>query len=228
MKTDFEKYLADLAEHEQQKSLNILKNNPREIIKLFAGHRLNWLGDYFGNSNIVWSKIHLEINKIKFTGTSPELNIILKEKCDGLPSKLIDLMNTDQKVRAVIEKYASYSEEPILVRNNQSGDNFLVLDGTHRLLGKILHKAQKIWVWYPENEFELLPECEAHVVYDLIRGYIRHAKDEEGKIALQHSLKLLIRTYSNVKSLLQNRFNSNYVSDPSVQEVIAKVLESSN
>ena len=224
MSSEFENYLIDLAEHEQDKSLALLENNPNETIKVFAGHKLNWLGDFFGNSKIIWAKKSIPLNQIKFTGTSPELNEILLEKAHRSPEKLIELVGSNKITKQTIEKHATYSDHLIVVRNEFDTGKYLMLDGTHRLLGLILSGVNEVSVWYPVNEREFLPECEAHVIYDLIRGYLRNAKDEQGKIELYHALRLLDRTYGNVADLLKNRFSEKYMFDSGVQEIIRTIL----
>jgi hypothetical protein len=164
MHPEFEKYLEDLADHEQHESLDSLGANPNEKIKIFGGHRLNWLGDFFGNPEIKWEKILLEINEILFTGTSQELNPILKDKCQSQPAKLGELINLDESVKKIIQNHATFSDEPIVVRHKENTGKFLMLDGTHRVLGAILQNKTHIFAWYPQKEFELLPHCEAHVV----------------------------------------------------------------
>jgi hypothetical protein len=62
------------------------------------------------------------------------------------------------------------------------------------------------------------------VIYDLIRGYQRNARDKKGANDLFHALSLLKRCYSNVPGLLRKRFNFKYLPDKSVQAVIKKVL----
>ena len=95
----------------------------------------------------------------------------------------------------------------------------------HRLIGAVIEKRKEVLVFFPVNEDEYLPICEAHTIYDFIRGFIRNAKDEKGEIELYHGLKLLCRTYANVRELLIERFNENYVHDNEVQEIIKKVLQ---
>lgn len=54
---------------------------------------------------------------------------------------------------------------------------------------------------------------------------MRNARDEQGKNELYHALKLLSRTYANVKELLRERFNYDGVRDKEVQGIIKKALE---
>ena len=95
----------------------------------------------------------------------------------------------------------------------------------HRFVGAALEKRKTITAYVPIDGDKYLPVCEAHVVYDLIRGFQRHARDEEGKIQLYHALKLLARTYENVIELLEIRFDRGHVNDDEVQEIIARVIE---
>jgi len=95
----------------------------------------------------------------------------------------------------------------------------------HRFVGAVIEKQKTVTAYVPINEDKHLPICEAHTVYDLIRGFQRHAKDDNGKIELYYALKLLARTYENVIDLLENRFNFTYVADDEVQEIIKKVIK---
>jgi hypothetical protein len=67
---DFEKYIKDLANHEDEKSKSFL--NPRKQILVNAGIQLNWIGDFLANPNIKYKKIEIPINQVIFTGTTPE------------------------------------------------------------------------------------------------------------------------------------------------------------
>jgi hypothetical protein len=101
---------------------------------------------------------------------------------------------------------------------------YRIFDGMYSFVGAVIKKRKTITAYVPINEDEHLPVCEAHTVYDLIRGFQRHAKDENGKIELYHALKLLARTYENVINLLENRFNFTYVAENEVQKIIKRVI----
>ena len=98
------------------------------------------------------------------------------------------------------------------------------LDGMHRVIGAALSNKKTIKAMAPINENDVLPVCEAHTVYDLIRGYLRNRRTEDGETELYHGLKLLINTYTNVHELLENRFDENWLKDEKTQEIIKKVL----
>jgi len=158
----------------------------------------------------------------RFTGTSPKGNEIFIEKCQRLPSKLRDLVSQDKILEKKLRDWASFGEELILLRKD--GDIYKVLDGMHRFVGCVLEGASTVEAYVPTNEKEVLPICEAHVIYDLIRGYLRNARNEESKQDLYHALRLLSKTYVNVPVLLKERFNEAHVFERDVQEVIQKVL----
>ena len=221
---EFNQFLESLGEKEAKKVESLVSEDPRKKILINGGVFLNWLGDFFANPEITWRKIEVDIDQIRFTGTNPELNKILLERAEKKPAKLREILDADPEVKKYITDIASNNQVLIVVRHGENEGEYKMLDGSHRLLTMILEGKEKTIVWYPGNELELLPVCEAHVVYDLIRGFIRNAKDEEGKKELYYALKLLIRAYSNVPDLLMNRFNSEYVFDEDVQEVIKKVL----
>lgn len=219
---EFEEYLEQLADRQEAKS-KAWKDDARHRILVHAGVGLNWIGDFLGNSKIKWEKISLPISQIQMTGTEPEWNELFIEKCARDPLKLLELLKADAALHDTVSRWAGSSKSadlPILVRRD--GDKFKVLDGMHRFVAQVLAGLQAVEVWAPVSEE--LPICESHVVYDLIRGYIRNARDKRGKEELYCALKLLNRTYSNVGDLLKNRFNEKWVPDNDVQEVIRRVL----
>jgi hypothetical protein len=222
--TTFEKYLKALADHEDKKTLT-LDPNFRNRILINSGARLNWIGDFLANPKNKFKKVSLPLEKIYFTGTNPEWNKILLVKCHRLVAEFIELIKKNDKIKAKFVRETTFNKEPILVRRAENKGYYKVSDGIHRLIAAILKGHKKIDAFVPVDEGKYLPICEAHVVYDLIRGYLRHAKDKKGAEDLFHGLCLLKRCYSNVPSLLKNRFNFKYVADESVQEVIKKVLE---
>ncbi|OQX51523.1 hypothetical protein B5M47_00225 [candidate division CPR3 bacterium 4484_211] len=220
----FEYYLKKLADHEDEKSKPYL-SGPRARILVNAGIRLNWLGDFLANPEIKWEERELPVEKIQFTGTSLKWNKVLIDQCGRSVSKFRALMARNPKLKEEFQQEASFGNEIILVRKSEGEGFYKVLDGMHRFMGAVLEGKEKLRVFLPINEDEHLPVCEAHTVYDLIRGFVRNAKDREGEMGLYHALKLLCRTYANVKGLLRERFNKDYVHDDKVQKIIKKVLE---
>lgn len=222
--TTFEQYLQDLADHEEEKSRPLLAD-PRVKIRVYGGMRLNWLGDFFGNPNIKWQEQELLVDIILFGGTGLAWDRILIDQCKRSPAKFRELIGRTQGLRAKFESEVSSGEQPIVVRHSPDREGYYhVLDGMHRFVGAVIGEQTTIKAYVPVNEHEHLPRCESHVVYDLIRGFMRHAADEQGKEGLYQALKLLMRTYENVGDLLRHRFNAQYVRNQDVQDVIQRVL----
>jgi hypothetical protein len=220
---DFEKYIESLADHEDEKSKSLL--DPRGRILVNAGIRLNWIGDFLANEKIKYKKTEVPINQILFTGTNPGWNKILMDKCESSVEKFQELIEQDKEIKKKFTREASFGSEPILMRGPDEKGFYRVFDGMSRFVGSVIKKSNTITAYIPINESEHLPVCEAHTVYDLIRGFQRHAKDENGKTDLYHALKLLARTYENVLELLETRFNYTHVADDEVQEIINKVIK---
>lgn len=218
----FETYIENLAQHEKEVSQSDL--GARESILVNSGIRLNWLGDFLANSKIKYSLKTLPVEKILFTGTNLDWNEVLIDRCQRSVLKFRELVNQDGKLKKLFEKDSSYDKRPLLVRPDQKEGYYLVVDGMHRFVGAVLAGESQVQAFVPLNLDETLPVCEPHIIYDLIRGYIRNAKDEEGKKDLYHALRLLLRTYANAEQLLRERFNSKYVDDEDVQEVIGDAL----
>jgi len=224
MDKEFTKYLDQLAISEKGKS-KAFRDDPRHTILVHSGVLLNWLGDYFANPKIKWQKKVISINDIKMTGTTPEFNKIFIEKASRSPSRLLDMLGKDKKLKDKVIAWAGKKQGfrgPILLRKADNG--YKVLDGMHRFVKMILAGEQKIIAYVPVSESREKPICEPHVIYDLIRGYLRHARDKSGQKQLESALVLLLRTYSNVRELLMNRFNFDYVPDKTVQIIIKRAL----
>jgi hypothetical protein len=222
---EFETYLEKLADHEKKKCKALMSS--RERILVYAGIRLNWLGDLLANPDIRYDKKDVPVNKVLFTGTNPEWNKVLIDACEKSVEKFQMLIEANEEMRNKFAREASFGNEPILLRSPNEKGLYPVSDGMHRVVGAVIEKRKTVTAYVPIDEDKHLPVCEAHTVYDVIRGFQRNARDEEGKIQLYHALKLLARTYKNVPGLLATRFNSTYVHDEDVQEIIQKVCNES-
>ncbi|MFA4817416.1 MAG: hypothetical protein WC608_01665 [Parcubacteria group bacterium] len=220
----FEKYLKNLARHEEEKTDNIIKD-PRKKIIMHAGVRLNWIVDFIGNKKITWKKTEVPADKILFSGTNPNWNKILINKCKRSVEEFRKLLSKNPAIKNKFKKEAFFSREPILLRAGKEKGTYLVLDGMHRFVGTVLSGREKIEAFIPVNEDKYLPICEEHTVYDLIRGFQRNAYNKKGEKDLHHGLKLLSRTYENVDDLLKNRFDYIHLPDKKVQKIIKKILK---
>ena len=222
----FSKYLKNLAQSEERKSKSF-KDEPRHKILVHSGVLLNWLGDYFANPKIKWQKKSVSIKNILMTGTSPEFNNIFIKQAQRSPILLLDVLKKNRKLKKKVLKWAGKTgrfDEIILLR--KEGDYYKVLDGMHRFVKMILTGVANIESYVSLNEKNELPVCEPHIVYDLIRGYLRNARDKAGQKQLEKAFILLLRTYSNVEDLLKNRFNLDYVPEKDVQDIIKRAFKS--
>lgn len=216
----FSDYLASLLAHERTKTEQEL--GAREQLIVHSGRGLNWLGDYFGNPELAWELREIPIDNIRFTGSSPAWNAILKEQCQCLPSMLRELVARQPEIGERLRSETTHVDDtPVAVRRGDEPDTWKVLDGMHRAVRNVLDGRTTIAAWVPTNEGVSLPHCEPHVVYDLIRGMQRHAHDDAGATDLTAALRLLLRTYANVDELLRTRFDRSHVDDDLVQRAIA-------
>ena len=218
--SDFDTYLSQLALHEAEKSIL----DARQKILVYAWVHLNWMGDMIANPHTQFEKREIPTNKIRFTGNLA-WNRILIEECHGRVEDFQALLEKKPELREKFAREASYSDDPILIRGPDVDGFYKVYDGMHRLLGAVLENRVTIAAYVAIEPEAHLPICEAHVIYDLIRWFQRHAYDEAGKEQLFHALKLLTRTYENVRELLIHRFDYTHVADEVVQEIIGKVFE---
>jgi len=188
---------------------------------MFSGVGLNSIGDYFGNPDMKWEEKELSLDSIEFTG----LDKFILEDCKRSPLIFKEKISKDKLLKIKYENLASFGDEPIIVKKSPSSEKYRLIDGVHRLIGAAIRGKTMIWAWVPLNEDEVLPFCEPHTIYDLIRGFQRRANDKNGEEALYFGLKLLTRCYGNASDLLKKRFNKNYVNDSKVQKIIQKVLK---
>jgi len=223
---NIDKYLESLADHEEEKAHDYL--TPRERLLINAGYRLNWIGDYVANPDIEFELKDLELNSLILTGTTPDWNEVLINKCEKSINKFQELIKTDKKIKNKFKREASYGKEPVLARGPDNERKYKLIDGMHRLVGAIVKGRETISAYVVQNESDHLPHCEAHTIYDLIRGFQKNAYDNKGEVELYYSLKLMARTYGNVVNLLTNRFNSEYVNDDKVQKIIKNVINDIN
>lgn len=222
---EFEKYLENLSKHEDEKNSRNIDARTRILIN--AGISLNWIGDYLANPAIKFRMLNVPVQNILFTGTSPKWDEILLGRCNASVRKFQELVEKNNDIKEKFLTEASFGDEPLLLLGPNVHKYYWVFDGMHRLVGAALKNKTVVKAFVPVNEQQHLPICEAHVIYDLIRGFQRHAKDEEGKQDLFHALRLLSRTYGNVRELLKERFNFYYIPDKEVQIIIENVLKQS-
>lgn len=224
--TDFEQYLQELANHEEKKAQQTM--SAREKILLYAGFQLNWMGDLLSNPKIKYKQITVPLEEILFTGTNPEWNKILIDKCEKSVTKFQKLLEENPEMKEKFSQEASFGDESILIIKQEGEKKYKVFDGMHRFVGAAIKHRKTISAYTPESSINELPICEAHTIYDLIRGYQRNAQDEQGKKELYHALKLLSRTYKNVVKLLETRFDESHLPDEEVQKIIKKIINNQN
>ncbi len=222
---DFDHYLQELADHEDEKGRSLIDARGRILVN--AGIRLNWIGDAVANPEIRYESQDVSVDSVLFTGTSLAWNKILIDQCERSVNQFRTLMKHKPALKRKFRQEALFSHKPVLLRGPDDKGFYRVVDGMHRFVGAVINNQATIPAFVPVNESEKLPVCEAHVVYDLIRGFLRHANDAQGRVELEQALKLLVRTYANVADLLRERFSATYVSEQAVQEVIGRVLDRS-
>ena len=219
---EFESYLEALAGHETSKAESLLDARGRILVS--AGVRLNWMGDFLANPSIEYEKKEVVLRDILFTGTEPDWNEVLLKQCDGSVETFQSLIASDIEMKEKFKAEASFGREPVLLVGPNEDGQYKSFDGMHRIVGAAIEGRDTITAFVAQNVEDHLPICEPHVVYDLIRGYQRNARDEAGKKDLYHGLSLLARTYANVIDLLQHRFGPDRLDEDDIQEVIQRVV----
>ncbi len=220
MKTNFpdKQYLKDLIASLKDN----YEANQDEVQQLLtqSGIALNSIADYITDTNAKWDKKKLKIDELYLTGTNPELNKIIVDRCQHSVIQLRELFKKDKAVMKLFAEF-KFSKVPILVVHQNN--NYKVLDGMHRVIAAIRDDMLEIEAFVVSLNSQPKPQCEAHVVYDLLRTY--HRGINQDKEALIVALKYLKDSYANVEDLLRNRFNKDWLPNDEMQEIIKEVLK---
>jgi hypothetical protein len=213
-----EKYLNDLVIHLRKKYEDYA--SPVEKIITYSGAVMNWIGDYISDENMEWSLEDLNIKDLYLTGTHPEWNKIIIDKCERSSEKLKELIKKDKNVFKMFSE-AKFIDLPILIRFEDN--KYKVLDGMHRVIASIRDDRKKIKAYVAKQKGELKPKIEPHVIYDLMKAYGKEINEDLESLIM--ALKFLKNSYSNVEQLLKERFNSGWVRDEEAQKIIKEVLK---
>ncbi len=215
-----EEYLKGLVEAQKQHIENY--QTPIELLVMWSGAALNWIGDAFTDPHTVWSKENLVVHELTLTGTNPEWNEVIIKRAEKSPVKLKQLMSEDDTVAKMFAT-AEWHEAPILVRADEAG-KLKIFDGMHRVVAAIRDGREEVTAWVARRNTTVpfKPACEPHVIYDFLRAYqLGSNKDRQGLIA---ALKFLKQAYGNVEHLLKERFGPAWIPDNELQEIIAEAL----
>lgn len=211
-----ENFLQDLIKHSKGRVEDFYSEENQLI--MYSGALLNWVGDYISDQTIEWRQEALNIDDLYLTGTNPEWNQVIIDQCQRSPIKLRQMIREEESVREMFENQP-LTDIPIMVRHEEG--KLQVLNGMHRVVAAIMNQREEITAWIAELNGKAQPRCEAHVVYDLLRSYLRGNCNEEG---LKQSLMFLIDGYANVKDLLRNRFGYEREKDDGLRRIIDEVL----
>lgn len=190
-------------------------------LQIYSGALLTWVGDYITDRNIDWQYKKILIKDLYLTGTFPEWNVILIEKCQRSGEKFQKLLVDEPKLKEMFLSVKDF-DNPILIRF-EDGKN-MVLDGMYAVIGAVLRGEVEIESWVAVYNGDPKPQCETHVIYDLIRPFHRgYNRDVEG---LKSALKYLHKSFVNVDELLRERFNEKWVlDDQELSQIIKDVIE---
>lgn len=211
-------YLEELVS-QQEKRFRLSHDTLGQLLT-YASSQMNWIADYILDPSMQWKKEELAIDSLYLTGTTPEWNKVIIDQCERSPASLRVRFRDDAAMIPLFEK-AMWHPAPILVHFET--EKYKVFDGMHRVVAAIRDGKESItaYVAYASEQFR--PVCEPHVVYDLLRAYIRKVTtDRTGLIA---SLRYLRGCYVNVDDLLRNRFNEGGVPDKDIQAIIEEALK---
>lgn len=217
MKTIPKSYLKNLAEV-LEKQLDAYQT-PEQKLMMLSGAKLNWIGDIISDKSIKWTKENLNIDKLYLTGTNPRWNKIIIDFCGRSPIKLRALLLKNKSI-ATVFKTAKFSSVAILVRHD--GDKYKILDGMKRVIAAILLGKKTINAYVALPNGKLKPQCEPHVVYDLLRAYQRGINKDRKSLVI--ALRFLRKGYSNVDDLLRYRFDKKWLPNEVIQKIIREAL----
>ena len=218
-----EKYLKKLVEHELWTYFKKYCSNPRQAMIILWWVALNSMWDFLWNEDAKFERKNVKIDDIYLTWTSPDINKITIDICNRDVKKLRELIKRDLKIKGKLEKWASFWNETILLIDLWDW-KYKSFDWMHRMVWHILLWKSEIDAYVLKNYWEFLPDNEPHVVYDIIKSYQRSKRTKQDKYDLKWALRLLINNTWNIKELLMNRFNSNYLKDNEIQEIIKELI----
>lgn len=216
-KTDFpDEYLEGLEKNHRQKTEGA--SDVAERILMYSGARLNWVGEYINDDSISWKLETLPIENIILTGTSPEWNEIIIKQAECSPNKLRELLK-DPEIAKMFEN-SKFEDVPILIRKDN--DELKVLDGMNRTIAAIRDGLTEIRAYVGTRTGQPAPKIEPHVVYDILRAYQQRGGNEEDFVG---GLRFLLHSYLNVREILTQRFNENWLPNEKIQSLIQLALE---
>ncbi len=211
-------YLNGLIKYIKQKNARYEK--PLDVLVKECSSSMNWIADYITDENALWTKEKILLDDLYLTGTHPEWNKIIIDKCERSPKKLKELFNSDNKIVKIFTE-AKFDEAPILVRHEDG--KYKVLDGMKRVIAAIRDDKKTILAYVARLKGRPRPKCEPHLIYDLLKAYHRGLnKDRE---ALITALKFLRKSYGNADYLLKERFSKSWVPSDEIQEIIQEALK---
>ena len=213
-------YMRELVRQLRAKVEAYQADKPTDQLVMYSGAAMNWLGDYLTDEAIKWELKELLIDELRLSGTNPDWNEIVIDRCERSPKKLREMFRADADV---IKRFqgAVYKPIPILVRY-ENGE-YRVLDGMKRTIAAIRDGRETIQAYVATQAEKSRPVCEPHVVYDMLRAYERGlSADRAGLVA---ALRFLRESYANVEDLLRNRFSDSWVHNKELQVIIKEVID---
>jgi hypothetical protein len=215
-KSDFpEAYLTALERNHREKVE--ASSDPAERLLMYSGARLNWVGEYINDASIRWRLEKVPVYSLTLTGTCPEWNAIILGRAEANPAKFRELLKRPD-IKTMFQA-SQYTDIPILIRNEYG--KLKILDGMNRTIAAIRDNIRGIRAYIGTREGVPVPIIEPHVIYDFIRAFHQREGNEED---FRGGLRFLLNSYTNVRKLLEARFNSRWVEDEKIQQIIKEVL----
>lgn len=195
---------------------------PAELLVMWSGATLTWMGDLFTDPTVRWSKEAIDIGTLSLTGTHPEWNAVVIDRAERSPAKLREIFVAEPETRALFAD-AAWSDLPILVHVDANGA-LRVFDGMHRVIAGIRDGQLSIVAWIGRRTEGVppMPSCEPHLIYDLLRAYqIGANRDRAGLVA---ALRFVKKAYGNAEELMRVRFGPEWVPNAELQSILTEVL----
>lgn len=217
-------YLDKLVKHEMWTYFKDYCKNPQDAMILLWWVALNSMWDYLGNSEAKYERKLIKLEDIYLTWTTPDINKITLDICNRDVNKFKKLLEQDNKLKIKLENWASFWEETILLIDLWNW-KYKSFDWMHRIVWHILSWKKEIDAYVLKNQNDFLPNCEPHVIYDIIKAYQRSNRNTQDRCDFIWALNLMIKNVWNTKNLLSNRFDANHLKDNDVQNIIKEVLK---
>ncbi|HPN67413.1 MAG TPA: hypothetical protein PLZ62_02040 [bacterium] len=171
----------------------------RQKLAVYSEARLNWVNAIISDDYYDWEQEELLIANLQLTGTIPEYNKIIIDKCERSPVKFAAYLKRENCYDLFVCN--NKSNETILIEYRDG--KYYVLHGMYHVIKLIINGQDKLTAWIGHNSFQIKkPNVEPSVAYFFLREYRRGTIPQKEKEHLLETLRLIYQYTNNGPRLL--------------------------